>query len=259
MQSVIAKNLDETVEAWDLYSSGAYDRVRDIYGSSANPELRDLCILAGFERDAHAGYASTGEGLFAQLVAGMAAHFRGDHRLSARELGGWLIHKSYYTENIIRRFVESAYRSGNWSLMFSVSKRLLEVKSHRPIAAESAFLSLYHRKMYPESVKIFDAFREHFRGSDIIQKAACALIQVSRFDEAERMLLDLYKKITGSDYRSRFEEAYAGWAETIQKIDALEKRENRTFDESMRLGLAYLFSDKHGEAMRVLKGIKSSL
>lgn len=260
------------IAAWDAFSDGDYSApALNVTGtlsitSDAPAELRDLAAVAAFElgrqsedatirfRDLYApGQLDTG--LFASLAAGYAALNEHEYDRAAELLGQWLLNRDYHAPVVFERFLEAARSGERFRLMGDVSKKFISRPAYQSLAVQGFFLSNFHQERFKEAVLVFEKFRELVNDSIIQQKAALAMMRLGRYQDAETLLAPLYTRVTGAEYRMRYDELRAEYEATADQRDALAKKKNRSYDESMELGMAYLFSSDYDRALQVFQGL----
>lgn len=256
MTTSTAQLIDETILAWDMYCTGDYEAVQDSFSSSNNEEVQDILMLADLERkSAGMPVMLADRSLFSPLVAAIAAYKGGDHRKAASLLGDWLLNKNFFSPAIMERFVESSEKTGNWDLMYRVALKYVDWKKYDHVIARPLFNGAFGMGKHTEAIKIYNKYRSHLNTTGEIQKVGFSLIQLSRYKEAEKILLALYERETGKPYTIEFESLKDRFQEAINQIPQLEKTKARSFEESWQLGMAYLVSENYNKAMSVFKQI----
>jgi len=238
----------------ELYLAGDFEKVYNQTFDSVEPEFHALHLLAGFEL----GFQSEGEatGSYAPLVEGMRAFYHKNYRLASTSIASWLIKSDTVSSMILRRFIHSAEHSANFGLLYSVGKRFISNKEYRTILAEPLLKSAYQLQKHQEVVELFEKYREFYTDQDVIFQVAFCLMQLERFDEAERFLLFLYKKVNGTDYELNYDEVKARYSGVIKDIPRLEKiKEQLSDEEKMELGMAYIFSSRYGDALEIFTAL----
>ena len=251
MKSLAQVTIDSTINAWEYYCEENYDKLELLAETENSPEIQDLCAMAEIEKFPERDVFSSGTGLFSPLVDGISAYYKMDFISAASALGNWLQNKEYYSPGIINKFCDSALRSKNYSLLGKVSKKFLEMRNYRNIVAEPIFRSLFQTGKYKESLIFFERYNDSINSEELIQKAAFAMIQLDRFKEAEQLLISLFEKVTGTTYHLDYESVKEKYAKKISLIQKLESKKELTREESMDLGMIYLFNGKYKEAMKV--------
>lgn len=259
------------IAAWDAFSDGDYRApALNVTGTlsatgEAPAELRDLAAVAAFEisrQSDSAGisfrdlYSATGDaGLFSELARGYAALSDHEYQQAADLLGGWLLNREYHAPIVFERFLEAARSGERFRLMGEVSKKFLSLPAYQSLAVQGFFLSNFHQERFKEAVLVFEKFRELFNESVLLQKAALGMMRLGRYQDAEALLAPLYTRVTGAEYRMRYDELRAEYEATSDHREALAKKKNRSYDESMELGMAYLFSSDYDSALQVFQGL----
>lgn len=244
-------------EAWDLYADREFNKILEMcHGEDGDPG--DLHFLASLEVYGPNGRRPTQNGLFSVLGEGMLAYHRGNVRDACEKLAHWLIEKSYYTDLILDRFFESARVSEKYDVLYKVSGKLLKEQNHKSAIApyfHAAFALEYHQ----DAVNIFEKYREHFNDGSLLQKVAVSLIHTGRYRDAERILLALHKRITGSDYEIKYDQVKARYSSVIENLSSNNRtdkdKKRMTDDEQMELGMAYLFNGDYAHATQIFQDL----
>lgn len=252
--SAIGK-IDSAIHAWDLYAEGKYDEVLSQYHSE-NESLNDLILLAQIELGRPT--RSPTNTLFASLAESMLLSHKKDFLGASVGLGRWLLEKSYYSPRVIERFVEATSRTQNYSLQLAVLRRFLDIKAYHSIILRPLFLASYELGKYKEAIAIFEKFRSVLADAPTTQKYALSLLHIERYEDAEQILLGEYRRITGQPYELNYEKARERYKPLISKIPELEKRRNESPRTAMELGMAYLFSHRYDEALKVFERVLRS-
>jgi len=248
-----ASTVNTTILAWDMYCSGKYNEILGEFPEDS-PELNTLKTLARLELGSN-GVSISEDSIFASLAAGTSAYYQKDYKMAAELLGAWLLEKNYFARIILQRFLDAGLHSENYTLLYAVSKKFFQWKNYSTTVIEPLFLGAFHTKKYHEAIRIFEQFRSRFRSVSMLQKVAFALLHSGRSKDAETLLLSLYEKITGQKYNLNYEEVKAEYSYTIKKIPDLEKRVNRSTNETWQLGMAYLFNEQFENARLIFESI----
>ncbi len=251
--------------AWDLYADGNWQALLDLESDRASAPGEDVADLIAAGRYEFADGAfdpgvSTGgdKSLFGALRDGLSACYRHEYPEAADLLGRWLSERDYYAASILRRFVDAALSGARYRLLGEVCKRFVGKPALQQIALEGFFLSNFHLERHKEAVLVFEKFREHFDDAILLQKAALSLMRLGRYQEAEALLAPLCAQLSGADFQMRYEEVRESYSQSIQNRAKLAKKSNRSFEESMELGMAYLFSGEYDRALEIFQGLMNS-
>jgi hypothetical protein len=256
MTTSTAQLIDETILAWDMYCTGDFSAVRNSFANSKNEEVQDIMVLANLEqKSAGTPVMLTDRSLFSPLVAAIAAYKGGDHQKASNLLGDWLLSKNFFSPAIMERFVESSEKIGNYDLMYRVALKYADWRKYDHVIARPLFSGAFGLGKHTEAIKIYNRYRNFLNGTSEIQKVGFSLIQLSRYKEAEKILLALYERETGKPYSVEFDSLKTRFQETIRQIPELEKSGSRSFEENWQLGMAYLVSEDYNKAMTVFKQI----
>ena len=253
MAQLTQEGIVTAVEAWELYSKEQYGRVLELVSQERTAELQDLGLLAALEVDRNVRQQPSGLSLFSPLAKGMLAYFDGNYGLASTILGTWLESKNYFSKVALERFIQSAILSGRFDLLKGVSLKFMDRQPYWDLAIHPLFLALHHLRQHKEAVFLFEKYREHFSELNLLQKAACSMIQIGRYNDGERILIALHQKITGVEYELNYEEVKSRYQDTIRRIPEMEMDKNLSPKEQMNLGMAYLFSGRYGDALRVFQ------
>lgn len=251
---------DQILAAWDLYADAAWSDLAGL-DDSGSADIADLIALARYEATDGVfdpGPAKNPTGLFGSLRAGMRACYEHDYARAADLLGRWLLEKEYYSAGVLQRFRDAALIAEAYALLGQVSKKFLGKPAFQKAAVEGFFLAQFHQDRHKEALLIFEKFREQFDDAILLQKAALSMMRVDRYQDAEALLAPLYTRLTGAQYQMRYDEIRADYSDAINNRAALAKKSNRTFEESMQLGMAYLFSSEYDRAMQVFQALMKS-
>lgn len=262
---------DSILAAWDLYTDGDWPALIQLQPThqdnaataAANNiiEIADL-IAAGRYEAADGGYdpgtSTDAQSLFGPLRNGMAACYQHEYANAADLLGRWLLEREYYAPVVLRRFVESALSGARYRLLGEVCKKFLSKPALQKLALEGFFLSNFHQEKHKEAILVFEKFREQFDDVILLQKAALSLMRLERYQDAEALLAPLYARLSGAEYQMRYDEVRASYQTSIKNRATLAKKSNRTNEESMELGMAYLFSSEYDHALQVFQHLMKS-
>ncbi len=258
----VSSSVPEIVEAWELYADGSYAELTERFTNSELGAVRDLCslaVLADGGTPAKRG-KSKDVSIFTDLLRGMELYSVAEYDQAALSLGEWLLKRDYYCETVLTAFIDAARCAGEYGLLGRVCKRFVDRPAYQKFTAEPLFLSVFHADRPKEAVLIFEKFREHFDDQVVLQKVALALLRLERYSDAERLLMPLYAKLTGAKYdpSRRYEDAVSDYAPAIRNKAKLAGKKDRSFEESMELGMAYLFSGEYDQALSVLQTLQKS-
>lgn len=256
MKSTATAAIDTTVNAWEHYCSGDFDRLEDLHNESPSDAVSDLAAIAKITRNRRADVAPTGKSLFSALAEGMIAYYKKDFAKASEKLGTWLSEKNYYSVSILETFGNSAVKAKQYTNLYRISKKFLGIKGYTRTSAEYLFYALFYTGKHAEALVIFEKYNELLNSENIIQKAAFSMIQTNRFSDAKRILVSLYERITGAKYEMDYESVRKKYEKSVEAIPQLKAVKNPSFEQSMELGMAYLFSEKYGEAMNVFRTLE---
>ncbi len=254
--SSTAQIIDETILAWDMYCAGDFEEIKKNFQASKNEEIKDILLLANLEKSrARHPVMLADRSLFSPLVAAIAAYNSGDHSTACGILGDWLLNKNFFSANIMERFVEAADRTGDYETMYRVATKYADWKKYDEVIAGPLFTAAFGMARYNEVVKIYSKYSKHLQDVNNLQKLGFSLIQLGKYSEAEKLLMAAYKRETGEEYQISIGEIKKKYEATIKDIPSLEKRTDRSFDESWQLGMAYFLDSKYDDALRIFKSI----
>ncbi|MCR9143155.1 MAG: hypothetical protein NXI24_12950 [bacterium] len=256
----------QILAAWDLYTDGDWPALIALENQASNKEgpgddIADLIAAARYEAADGAydpGASAERNGLFGMLRDGMAACYHHEYAEAADLLGRWLLDRDYYAPVTLRRFIDAAQAGARYRLLGEVCKKFIGKPALQKTALEGFFLSNFHQDRHKEAVLIFEKFREQFDEVVLLQKAALSLMRLERYQEAEALLAPLHARLSGAEYQLRYEEVRESYSATIKNRATLAKKNNRSHDESMELGMAYLFSSEYDKALQIFQGLMKS-
>ncbi|MCB1307353.1 MAG: hypothetical protein KDK30_04195 [Leptospiraceae bacterium] len=255
MRTLQSKHANDIIQAWEMYSDEEYSKILSTYATATGAEIADLLHLARLEADSVANnvnYAPASE-QFGDLVTGIRAYYNQDEIKGAESLSRWLLTHDYHSRLIIERFVTMALHTEKHALIEKVARKFLGKPGLRNLFIRPLFRSRFAAERYGDALKIYEKFPDQFKDVDSIQKVALAYMQTGRFNEAERVLLPIYAELKGEEYVLRFDEVQARYARVFANVEQLKKKKQRTFEESMEMGLAYLFHAKYREALTIFE------
>ena len=258
MKTLATAAIDSTLHAWECYCDENYEQLEYLSEKEDSPEIYDLMQMVEIEKSPGKTLTSSGRGLFSPLADGVIAHHNADHKMASNLLGNWLLNKDYYAHSIIKKFTGSCISSKNYPLLHRVGKKFLGMKHYSDLIAEPIFLSVFLNKNYKEAVQFFEKYQESFNSEEVIQKAAFAMIQINRFQDAERILISLYEKITGMSYQVNYDKVKEKYVKKIAMIPQLEKKKDISREETMELGMAYLFDERYRDAINIFQRLSES-
>lgn len=250
------RRTENTVSVWELYTTGEYERIVREYSQTDNSDVRGILLLAALELKP-LQEKTEGAGLFSVLLEGMQAYHRRDFERAAFVLGSWLLKKDYFSELLLCRFIESARRASRYELVYSVSQKYLDRTPYRSLLANNLLISAFHLQKYREVLELFRNFREIFSDFEVIQYVGLSLVRLGQYEEARRVLLRLYRRLQGNDYEVDYESVRYRYSALIEKIPQMERQKNLDPATRMDLGLAYLFSSRYNDALRVFESLRS--
>ncbi len=248
-------SLESVLEAWDLYSHRKFDAIlaHAEYAESPSRDLRDLRRLA--ELEVHRKSSAPEGDLFAPLVLAMQAYFDVRYAEAERLLGRWLEEKEYHTALILERFLECAFTCDRYQDAYHILKKFIKIPYYKDRLADDIVRSAHHSDLHKEAVAHYRDLAGSIREHAIHQKAALSMVRLGMFREAERLLIKLFEKITGKKYgysEEQFDALRKEYADRAGQID----RKKATADDVMELGLAYLFSSRYDEALRLFETLR---
>ncbi len=246
---------DLAVEAWELYDEGNFQRILEDYAHTTDPNVHDLLILAELKSAGKSTRIHSSSGIFSPLVAGMRARASGMHSAAAEHFADWLARKDYCCESLVADFIDSAKKAAGYEMMYKILSRFLSANRYLATIAQPLFMSAFQTGHYRESLNIFETCREHINGNMSLQTAALCMIHLGRYRDAERFLVSLHKKISGTEYEMNYEKVRARYAPLIRKLPAMEKQKNPSREELMELGMTYLFNARYQDAVRIFESL----
>jgi len=248
------KETHNTVRAWELFQEGRYTEIMREFEGADIQDLRDLHALACME-SGQIVTAAAGNGIFSPLVNAFLARKANRHTEAARLLGSWLEKHEFNSHSILNAFLESAAQAEEWGIVTKVFGKFKDRKVYGNLVIPALFEASYRTAKFSDCLELFENYREHFADGRMLQKAAVAMIHTGRFKDGERILVALYEKISGTRYELNYEAVKRGYESDIKNIPAMEKKKSRSQEETMRLGMAYLFSGRYDRALSTFESI----
>lgn len=256
MNKPLVQVIDEAISAWDMYCSGDYNDIVSEYQYSDNDDLQDIALLARIEIDHNSPVLIQDRSLFSPLVSGMIAYHGGDHVLASSILGNWLLNKNFYSDSIIERFIYSVGQCNNLPLTYKVTKKFQDHERYSALIARPLFNAAFGLEKFTEALSIYRNNKEILNQISDLQKLGFILLQLERYKESEKLLLDVYERYTGKKYEINYDEVKKRYSDIYMKRIEMEKSKELSFDEKWSLGMAYLFFEEYDKALKILKGLK---
>ncbi len=254
MKESTAQRIDETITAWEIYSSGDYDSLRSQFQDSRNEEVRDIVLLAALEQvRGRSDVILVNRSLFSPLVEAVARYNKRDFSKSAALFAEWLTGKDYFSPAILNRFVDAAERSERYELILKVCNVLGKRRKYDAIVARPLFLAYFSLGKFADSLRVYRDHHSRIVDSADLQRVGMAFMQVGKYNEAEKILLALYERETGEKYSVNFDAVQSRYSPILHQAKELEKCNNRSYEESWQLGMAYLLHSRYSDAIRILQ------
>jgi hypothetical protein len=124
---------------------------------------------------------------------------------------------------------------------------------------QEIFYAYYYSRDYEQALKYFEIYRELFDENDL-QTVGIVLIKLRRYKDAERILLSVYKKITGKEYQNnydKYEQYYKGkYKELKEKFQSNQIQDDKELTE---FAMACLFNGEYRTALQLFTQLKNKL
>ncbi len=254
--------INQVENLWDLYKEKKYEVIiRELENKNFNElsdNLKELYFLTTLELDSNVKVIAT-NGIFKELLSAMNDFKNHNFLYAANKLAKWLLNKGFYTDLIIERFFYSAKESQQYSLIIKVCEHFLNKKYIQPFFIKEMFYAYFNLKQYDDALRIFEFYREMFDENDL-QMVAIILMKLRKFKEAERILLGVYKKITGKDYQNNYEKYEEYYKYKYKELK--EKFLNNKIQDDKELteyAMSCLFSGDYRTALQLFTELKNKL
>lgn len=254
--------MNQVEELWDLYKEKKFQVItKEFQNRNINEmadNLKELYFLSILELDPSVKILPT-NGIFKDLLSAMHDYKNKNYLYAANKLAKWLLNKGFYSEMIIERFFSSAKESQQYNLIVKVCELFLSKKNFNSFYIKEMFYAHFNLKQYEEAIKVFEFYREMFDENDL-QVVGIILMKLRKFKEAERILLGVYKKITGKDYQNnyeKYEEYYKGKYKELK-----EKYINNKIHDDKELteyAMSCLFHGDYRTALQLFIDLKNKL
>ncbi len=261
-QTIAKKSLSTAVEIWDLYCSGDYNKIEEKsreYLKENSQETADLISLAMLEIKPGSVAGTHGKdtgGLFAPLLSGMLSYLRSDFIHAAETLGDWLLVRDYYNHLILSRFSDAAVKSARYPLLLKVFDKFSDNKSYYEILTGPALIGYSETGKFKEALQLWNKSGSAVKDPNHVQKAAFALMDKAQYKDAEKILLDLYQRITGHPYQLDYMAVKARYKDSLKKLASGSKVKEDDYESMMELGMAYLFNEEYAKARSIFEKLQ---
>jgi len=249
-------SLESILEAWDLYANRKFEAIvsHEEYSHSPSKDLRDLARLGQLEIS-RSTTDPEGE-LFAPLVQAMRQYWKGHYSDACALLGQWLETREYHTAMILDRFLECAFLCDQYRPAFQILNKFIKIPYYRDRLADDIVRSAHHAGLDKEAVGLYRDLAGSIRDQSVHQKAALSMVKLGLFRDAEKLLIKLFEKITGKKYGYSEDQFDALRSKYSERASTIEKQKRASSEDVMELGLAYLFSSRYDEALRLFETLK---
>jgi hypothetical protein len=253
------QNIDDL---WELYINKNFEKILEIFKDKnihdINDNLKELYYLSLIEQEAKIKIPET-KGIFKELLSAMYDYHNQNYIYSSKKLSNWLLNKNFYSDWIVDRFFLSAKKSHQYNHIIKVCEYFIKKGKLQTKFIKEIFYAFYELKEYSEALKYFEVYRELFDDSDL-QIIGIILIKQRRFKEAERILLSVYKNITGKEYQleyEKYEKYYKNkYKELKEKFLANQINDDKELSE---YAMACLFNGEYRVALQLFTQLKNKL
>lgn len=254
--------LDQIEYFWDLYKEKKYHEIikelKNLNSNEMDESLKELYYLAMIEIDSTYKVYPT-NGIFKELVSGMYDFKNQNYLYATNKLSKWLLNKGFYTDLILDRFFISAKDAHQYNLILRVCEHFLNQKNYNSLFVKEMFYAYFNLRQYENAIKIFELYREMFDDNDL-QVVGIILLKLKKFKEAERILLGVYKKITGREYQNQYEK-YEEYYKSKHKVLKEKYIKNQIEDdrELIEFAMSCLFTGDYRTSLQIFSELKNKL
>lgn len=256
MKSALHAKTDSVEKLWELYSDQEYGSVLECLNDSTEDtdELRELEALSRLELGKPVEATQTG-GMFSDLLSAMQRYHGREYEKSALDLSRWLLHRGYYSDLILDRFYFACEKCHRFDLLYTVCSRLIKA-GHRQESILSGFLLGAHESgKHAQVVESFESFGSSIRKTYVLHRVALSYIQLKRNREAESMLLQLYKAISGTSYSLDLEKHRKEYSQKLPQLLEMARKGEMQPAMRMELGMAHIFTGQYNEAIQIFQSM----
>lgn len=253
--------IEDLEKYWDFYCEGKFleiiSKLETNINENLNENLKEIYYLSLLEIQKQIHKIQT-KGVFKDLLSAMYDYYNHNYFSSAKKLFDWILHKKITPEWIIQRFYYSAKVTKQYEIIIKLSHSLLKKKINSEYV-HHLFYAYYELKDYEQSLQIFETYREVFPDSDLTQ-VGLILIKLKKYKEAERILLNAYKKITGKEYTLHYEEYEKIYKNKYNELKEQYIKNNiKNQKELFEFGIACLFVNDFSNALSIFSKIKKEI
>ncbi|GIX40363.1 MAG: hypothetical protein KatS3mg129_0096 [Leptospiraceae bacterium] len=255
-------SIQQIDELWELYKNQQYQKVIENFNESEiqnlNDNLKEIYYLTLLELDSNVKIPET-NGIFKELLSAMYDYYSMNYLYCTRKLSNWIIKKGLYSQWILDRFFESARRSNQYNYTIKVCEYFIQKNRVNTKIIKEIFYAYYQLREYTEALKYFELYRELFDENDL-QTVGIVLIKLRKYKEAERILLSVYKKITGKEYQNHYEKYESYYKNKYKELK--EKYINNQIHDDKELSefaMSCLFHKEYRIALQLFTRLKNKL
>ncbi len=258
---ITLQNLDEL---WDLYTQKKFKDVLNFYPQleeeihKLNENLKELYFLCLIEINSNIKIPQT-NGIFKELLSGMLDYHNNNYNHSSSKLAKWLLNKDFYADWMLDRFYEVAKKAKHYQLIINVCKNFIQKKVMNTRIIKELFYAYYHLREFEEAFQCFEKYREVFDENDL-QLVGITLLKLRKYKDAERILLSVYKKITGKEYQIQYEK-YETYYKNQYKLlkEKFIKNQIQDDKELTEYAMSCLFNNDYRTALQIFLQLKNKL
>ncbi|MCS7204779.1 MAG: tetratricopeptide repeat protein [Leptospiraceae bacterium] len=257
------KVAEKVEELWEYYTQKKFREIQEFYNNKqnnneANENIKELYYLSLIETNPNEVKVKT-NGIFKELLEAMIDYYSKNYHYSARKLSTWILTKGYYSDWIIERFFDSAKKSQQYDTIIRVANSFLKKGILKILYVKELFHAYYKLKDYQKALEVFEQYREVFDDEDLFH-VGLIYLKTRKYKEAERVLLAVYKKITGKEYLNHYDKYESYYKQKYQELkQKYLQNQLETYKELSEYGMACLFSGDYRTALNIFTTLKKEL
>ncbi len=253
--------IDKIEEIWELYTYKKFDKIIKIVEEEkneleVNPHFKDLYLLASMEIQFNKNIELPVNSIFSDLTSAMYYYHNKNYYQSARKLANWLFNKGFFADWIVKRFFESVRESQQYDLLLKVSLHLLKQYPENPDFIQYLFYSYYHLNDYEKAISVFEQYREFFNEENL-QMVGYIYLKQKKYEDAERIFLRVYKKITGKEYQNYYPVLESKYRNVYKELKEKYNKNELNQKDLIEFGMACLFTGDYKTALQIFTKVKS--
>ncbi|MCX7810860.1 MAG: hypothetical protein N2247_08095 [Leptospiraceae bacterium] len=255
-------SIQQIDELWDLYALRKFDNIienfKNVEIEKLNDNLKEIYYLSSLELKNKIKVPET-NGIFKELLSAMNDYHAKNYLYCTKKLSNWILNKGFYASWILERFFEASKLSNQHNYTIKVCEHFINKGKVTTKIVQEIFYAYYYSRDYEQALKYFEIYRELFDENDL-QTVGIVLIKLRRYKDAERILLSVYKKITGKEYQNnydKYEQYYKGkYKELKEKFQSNQIQDDKELTE---FAMACLFNGEYRTALQLFTQLKNKL